>query len=245
MNTQIINSNSVYDNITKNKKVAVWGWWQGKNLGDMWILESIKRKFPGIIPITTEEEDFTKYDFLIVGGGGLLNGPKLRAPFDSKLPIKYGAFGLGGEFHIKDKETLKKFINLSVFFGIRDTRNLETYAVVNNRRMEISGDCTFMYPLKRMNPNKGIKMIKLIWRDPHGLLRWDKSKHHKEDGIILNKLFKGHLGDVPFNDNQECLKLYMNILKNRGTVIFDHYRVSNFTTNPMYSRFRSIDLIRM
>lgn len=243
MNPDKINPDNLFRNLSKSNKIAVWGWWQGRNLGDLWILETIKKKFPGIIPITTEEEDFSKYDFIIIGGGGLLNGPYLRKPFDSTIPTKYGAFGLGGEFEITDKEKLQKFINTSVFFGVRDKRNLETYKIPDNKKLEMSGDCTFMYQLKRVIPNKIIKNIKLIWRDPFGLLKWDTSKHHAKDGHILNKLFGDHLGPVPHNDNAKCLELYQSILKKYGIVGFDNYNVPKFAINDLYERFKNIDLV--
>ena len=75
-----------YVNATRGKNIAVWGWWGrndiAHNLGDVWILSCIKSKFPGIIPITTHEKNFSQYDFVIIGEGGLLNGPMLRSPFD-------------------------------------------------------------------------------------------------------------------------------------------------------------------
>lgn len=237
---------TTFEDITSKKKVAVWGWWQGKNLGDMWILECIKKKFPGIIPITTDVENFSEYDFLVIGGGGLLNGPKLRHPFnkhpfDAPQPngFKYGSFGLGGEFEIKDKEVLRKFINLSVFFGVRDERNLMTYDIEGNRRLELSGDCTFLFPLTRMHkPSLDIKNIKLIWRDPYGLMR-----RRGPDGEILNSLFANHLGPIPDNDNMRCLERYKSILSKHGRVLFDDYRTENFKFDEIYDKFRTTDLI--
>lgn len=220
---------SQYIKATKNKKIAVWGWFQGHNFGDLWILECMKLKFPNIIPITTNEEDFYKYDFVIIGGGGLLNGPMLRAPFDKPIGTKYGALGLGGEFEIKDKDNLKKLINLSVFFGVRDSRNLMTYQIKNNRRMELSSDCTFLYPLRRRKfQRSSIKNIKMIWRDPYGLMKWDKSKHHKEDGEILNKQFGNYLGKIPYNDGSKCIELYKKILSDYGNLSIDLYRNNVF-----------------
>ena len=235
-----------FESITFKKKVAVWGWWQGKNLGDMWILECIKKKFPGIIPITTDIEDFSDYDFLVIGGGGLLNGPTLRHPFnkhpfDAPQPngFKYGSFGLGGEFEIKDKDVLRKFINLSVFFGVRDERNLMTYNIEGNRRLELSGDCTFLYPLTKMHrPSLEIKNIKLIWRDPYGLMR-----RRDEEGEILNQLFGNHLGPIPFDDNIACLDMYKKLLSKYGNVLLDDYRSTHFSFDDIYDKFNTTDLI--
>jgi hypothetical protein len=236
---------SIYNfhNISRKFKIAVWGWTQGQNLGDDWISQSIQRRFPGIIPITTEIEDFSIYNFVIIGGGGLLNGPKLRSPFNKPLSVQYGSFGLGGEFEITEKDELKKLINLSKFFGVRDTRNLSTFNIEGNRRLEISGDCTFLYPLTRMTPNKKIIKIKIIWRDPYGLQKWHTSKHHTDDGEQLNTMFKEYIGPIPLDDNEKALGIYKDILRNYGTVIFDNYRVTQFKIDDLYDRFMQIDLV--
>jgi len=240
---------SRYIKAVKNKKVAIWGWFprnqkQSWNLGDSWILECMKMKFPNIIPITTNEEDFYKYDFVIIGGGGLLNGPMLRAPFDKPIGTKYGAMGIGGEFEIKDKSNLKKLINFSVFFGVRDSRNIMTYQIEGNRRLKLSGDCTFLYPLQRRKFQRPhIKNIKMIWRDPYGLMKWDRSKHHKEDGEILNKQFGDYLGKIPYNDSSKCLELYKNMLSEYGNLIIDLYRTRDFSFWEIYEKFKNTDLV--
>jgi hypothetical protein len=235
---------SQYIKFTKNKKIAVWGWWQGCNLGDLWLLECMKIKFPGIIPITTEEIDFVKYDFVISGPGGRISGPHLRKPFDKPIGTKYASIGIGGEFEIKDKTQLRKLINLSVFFGVRDGRNLQTYAIENNRRLELSGDCTFLYPLERKKFHRAhIRNISLIWRDPKGLLKWHLSKHHKEDGEELNKLFGEHLGPIPYNDSNKALNIYKNILSKHGKLKVDLYRSRNFSFWDIYERFQYTDLL--
>lgn len=230
-------------------KVAVWGWWQGRNLGDMWILYCIKKRFGNIfniIPINTSVEEYSSYDFLIIGGGGLFNGPLLRSPFDKPLNVKYGAFGLGGEFFIQDKVALRKFINLSKFFGVRDTRNMDTYAINDNRRMEISGDCSFLYPLKRIKTLTYPKNINImmIWRNPYGLMKWHTSKHHSVDGQNLNALFKEYLGPIPFNNNNKCKSLYTKICKVHGKVIQEDYTLhKQFTPNVVTNKFKHIHII--
>ena len=91
-----------YIRATKNKKIVCFMWTNSTNLGDLWLYECMKTKFPGIVSTTTEETDFSKYDFVILGPGGLLNGPMLRAPFDKPMGTKYGSISLGGEFEITD-----------------------------------------------------------------------------------------------------------------------------------------------
>ena len=53
------------------KKIAIWGWWQGNNLGDNWIKDVLNMIFPFAKFIDTRVTDFKEYDFVICGGGGL------------------------------------------------------------------------------------------------------------------------------------------------------------------------------
>ena len=231
----------------KNRKVAVWGWWQGRNLGDLWIMESIKQKFPAIIPINTSISNFDQYDFLIIGGGGLINGCKIIPPFNKPLTKPYGSFGLGGEFPIVD-DYLATFIGNSEFFGVRDTRNMSTFNTNDEDvpKLELSSDCTFLFPLNRtiLKPNKSIKNIRLIWRDPYRLLNYHNNPNYDhQDGLRLNEQFGNHLGKIPYDDNVKCLELYKNTLSKHGVVILDDYHVTTFKISDMYTRFKGTDLI--
>lgn len=230
--------------VDKRFKIALWGWWQGKNLGDLWIMESMKKRFSGVIPINTSKTQFNEYDFVIIGGGGLLNGPHLKHPFNKKLETNYGTFGIGGEFEIEQKDLLKKFINKSKFFGVRDRYNLNTYNINQESKLEISGDCTFLYPLKRNQRTNNYKInnIKLIWRDPYKLLRWNTIPGYGENGEKLNTMFKNHIG--PLNGtNEEIFNNYKKLLKNKGNVNIDVYSITKYTENIMLKRYKNIDLV--
>ena len=53
------------------KKLGIWGWWQGGNLGDNWIKKTLSSVFPEADFIDTRTTDFSGYSFVICGGGGL------------------------------------------------------------------------------------------------------------------------------------------------------------------------------
>ena len=54
-----------------NRKLYVWGWWQGNNLGDNWIKKTLGHHFPNAIFVDTSVQQFEKNSFVICGGGGL------------------------------------------------------------------------------------------------------------------------------------------------------------------------------
>lgn len=231
------------DNNDKNNKnkIAIWGWWQGYNLGDLWIKESILKEFPEAEPINTNNLNFEQYKYLLIGGGGLLNGPKLCYPFN-EIKTRYGTIGLGGEFEIEEKKELREFIEKSEFFGVRDNNNKKNFDE-NNEKIEISGDCSFLYPLRRIKQPKEIKNIKLIWRNPYGLLKWDCSNIYKNEGKKMNKMFEEHIGYIPNKNNEKCKLLYTKLLSKHGQVEQENYICRKFNFEMMYEMFENTNLV--
>ncbi len=223
-------------------KIAIWGFWNGKNLGDMWILENMKKRFNFLIPISINTTDFENYDFIIIGGGGLFNGPLLRKPFDT-IKGKYGCIGLGGEFPILEYNKLEQFISNSQFFGVRDSSDIFK-GMCANKKLEISADCTFLYPLKTvLFNNYTVNRIKLIWRDPNQLIRWEKLLTHKVDGAVLNSCFADYLGKIPFDDNFKCQQYYKKILSRYGDVDVDDFVSESITVDAVAQRFMNTNVV--
>jgi len=144
-----------------NKKIYIWGWWQGKNLGDNWILSTMKKIFGSdSAPLSTDILDFKTMgngDFIICGGGGLFVHDVIP-PWDKKVNIPYGVFGIGTEFGA-DKEKITDLYKNSHFFYVRD------YMTLNKFHMEdkslVIADVTFFDPLPISN---GGNNILFIWR---------------------------------------------------------------------------------
>ena len=233
-----------------NKNVGFWGYWYGKNFGDIWIKNSIDKKFSSefnlnFIMVTqndiNEMKNKYKLDYFVIGGGGLINGPLLRDPFNKKIPIKYSTIGLGGEIDILEKNKLSKFINNSDLFGVRDSYNLLNYS--NNA--QISGDCTFLYPLKvKEDINLDRMNIKIVWRDPHSLLKWDKSKFHMHDGLVLNDIFLDYIlgNSDTLLSNEIYLNKLNNLLKPFNTN-FNDLQIKEVNDEFIYEEFKDIDLV--
>jgi len=147
-------------------RLAIWGWWHGKNLGDNWIRQTMQKLFPAAEFINTYTTDFSPYDFVICGGGGLFvrNVPP---PWDGRLNCRFGVLGLGAEFPHSDNcaHNLEK---LSDFFYVRDTYTVNCMRLSEKNR---SYDITFANPLTPSTPkNSDMDRLLFIWREPGVLL---------------------------------------------------------------------------
>lgn len=149
------------------KRLAVWGWWQGKNLGDNWIKRTISKLFPEAEFINTGVMDFSAYDFVICGGGGLFIYDTLRPWFNYNQKTPYGILGLGAEFpHVTTKAY--ELSRNSKFFYVRDNYSLNCMKINDIDR---SYDITFASPLE-FTKDKTLNIDKLffVWRSGTDLL---------------------------------------------------------------------------
>ncbi len=185
------------------KRLAVWGWWQGHNLGDNWIKHILSKIFPEAEFIDTSVMNFDKYDFVICGGGGLFIRDVI-APWNNYLNnTPFGMFGLGAEFPHKSCTALE-LKDKAVFFFLRDNYSLECMKI---KDVDRSYDITFAYPMNRtnidgMNNNK----VCLIWRDGRDLYNQFPDFHDyidyedKYDEYI--KLLSCHFSQIKVDDFQ-------------------------------------------
>lgn len=144
------------------KRLAVWGWWQGHNLGDNWIKQTIAKLFPGASFINTQAWDFSGYNFVICGGGGLFIYDTIAPWTNYSQKTPYGMLGLGAEFPHKTDNAYKLSRN-AAFFYVRDRYSLDCMKILD---MERSYDITFALPLSFTEKDK-LNMNKLffVWRD--------------------------------------------------------------------------------
>lgn len=140
------------------KRVGIWGWWQGGNLGDNWILSSMQKMFGATtIAIDTSYCDFSGFDFVICGGGGLfVNG--VPPPWNNKINIPHGFLGIGTE-HGAPHDQIKQIMSSSDFFYVRDEMTLHKFGL--NDKSLVCCDVTFYDPLV---PKEGGNKILFIWR---------------------------------------------------------------------------------
>lgn len=159
--------NSLLGNPFVQKKLAIWGWWQGKNLGDNWIRNILSGFFPQADFIDTCVHDLGKYDFVICGGGGLFIR-NVIPPWDGEVKVPFGVLGLGAEFSHVDKSKAMKLAQKADFFYVRDQYSVTCMGVPQSTR---SYDITFARPLSE-DPNPDLNTVFFVWRDPVELLRY-------------------------------------------------------------------------
>lgn len=143
------------------KKIGVWGYWKENNLGDNWILATMFKIFgQDIVPVPLKITDFSGFDFMICGGGGLFSD-RIPPPWSNDtIYTPHGIFCIGTEFGV-NKEELQQLVSTSEFFYVRDQMTQDCF----DKQFDISvaGDVTFYDPIlpqKTLDSNN----IALIWR---------------------------------------------------------------------------------
>lgn len=186
------------------KRIGIWGWWQGNNLGDNWIKNTLKKIFPYAVFIDTTVLDFKDFDFIICGGGGLFIYDVI-SPWNTYIgEVPYGMLGLGAEFPHKSNISLE-LAGKAEFFLARDQYSLDCMHVSN---LERSYDITFASPLLWRNENEiDLSKLYFIWRDG------------KE--LTDNKQFKEYICYKNVKDDWECL-----LRNNFSEIIQDDFQTS-------------------
>lgn len=203
------------------KKLAIWGWWQGENFGDQWIKEIMSNIFPNAIFIDTTEVQLNKFDFVVGGGGGLfINGiPKSW----SRIKKPHGIIGIGAEFkHTSD--AAKKLASTSAFFFVRDIYSSECMGLKNYPR---SFDISFKSPLPIRDEIVSMENCLLIWRTPNeNMLRDEKFSLYqraKYDYYDWESIIKKRFKKVDIIDFSTYNKHVIEKLKNASFIISGRY----------------------
>lgn len=150
-----------------NNHLYIWGWWQGKNLGDNWIKKVLAQLFPTAQFIDTSVQKFKKNSFVICGGGGLFIYDVISPWSNIQKNVSYGMLGLGAEFPHETKNAIRVYKNAK-FYYVRDQHSLNCMYLSD---IEKSYDLTFALPLKwseRSETNS--RKLFFVWRDGHELL---------------------------------------------------------------------------
>lgn len=174
---------------TSIKKLAIWGWWQGNNLGDNWIKKCLAQTFPEAVFVNTEDFDIFKYKFVILGGGGLFDNDVINPWKNVPDKFNFGVLGLGSDFKHKSNSA-KSLYKKSKFFFIRDTYSLDC---MNISEVNRSYDLTFAYPLQWLE-EKDLNLDKLffVWRDTKV--------------FYSDKRYKNYVSYAKFKDNYNDFK---------------------------------------
>lgn len=206
-----------------NKKIAIWGWWQGNNLGDNWIKNTLKLFFPDADYLPTSVQDFTEYDFVICGGGGLFIYDVINPFKKVDIGVPYGIWGMGAEFEHSSNiavELEKK----AEFFLVRDQYSIDCMHLSKKSR---SYDLTFLNPLPFLAENDNdINNVFFVWRDGKELINNSKFAEYicykdveDEWNFYLNSEFKTIVCDDFQTEDGDIL----NRIKGCGFVVSGRY----------------------
>lgn len=188
----------------KKIKLGIWGWWQGHNLGDNWIKNTMKTAFPFAKFVPTNIRFFWNIDFMICGGGGLFIYDVIRPwnkPENIKIP--FGIMGMGAEFP-HTSSLAKKLDEKAEFFYVRDQYSIDCMGLGEKNK---SYDCTFIEPLK-WNERQDMNESKLffVWRDGYELLSNEQFNDYicYEEGVdeAWKSLIHSHFTEIVADDFQ-------------------------------------------
>lgn len=162
-----------YSLLKKQKsQLAIWGWWQGKNLGDNWIKESMSKHFSNATFIDTRNCRFQDFGFVICGGGGLFIRD-ITSQWKAKINVPFGVIGLGAEFE-HPNTCAQDLYQQAKFFFVRDKHSLRCMHLPPKC---LSYDITFASPLSTTSEKKDDSVL-FVWRDPSELLEFDDFREY-------------------------------------------------------------------
>lgn len=205
------------------KKLAVWGWWQGNNLGDNWIKKTIQGIFPYAEFIDTRQREFDGYDFVICGGGGLFIYDVIEPWKTYNQNIPFGMLGLGAEFpHISNFAA--EIAERAKFFLVRDQYSLDCMKI---RNKEKSFDITFFSPLQWVKrENLKIRKVFFVWRDGKELLKneqFEKYINFAEVREEWERIIEENFDEMVWDDFQTRENNIDERIDGKGFVISGRY----------------------
>ena len=201
-------------------KVAIWGWWQGRNLGDNWIKKTLREFFRGAIFINTTQRDFQKYTFVICGGGGLFIRDVI-APWNGPVQTPFGVLGLGAEFAHADTIACE-LSRKADFFYLRDEYSVACMKTAPQTR---SYDLTFAKPLSA-NKAPDLNRALFVWRDPGQLLAYPDFKNYigeVESYAAWREKLSGEFTQIDENDFNTGQCGIEKLISDSGFVISGRY----------------------
>lgn len=203
-----------------SKRLAIWGWWQGHNLGDKWIKRTLSGLFPEAAFIDTETKNYSNYGFVICGGGGLFAEGTIPPWTNYSQDIPYGMLGLGAEFPHKSDYAYKLSRNAE-FFYIRDQYSLDCMHISDVDR---SYDITFSSPLSfEENDKLNLNNVFFVWRDPSLLLKKPQFKKYirykNNNADVYRQIVSEEFDTVKTDDFQTDNSDIENRIRDCGFVI--------------------------
>lgn len=206
--------------IPSKDKLAIWGWWQGNNLGDNWIKQINKILFPKAVFIDTTYLDINNFGFVLIGGGGLFIH-NVISPWNDEIIVPFGAWGLGAEFpHISDRalELNKK----AEFFYTRDIQSYKLMGITNG---DYSCDITFTKPIEWNYMEKNINNVLFIWYDEDIRKSELYNRYTNNENFYLEclKILYQKFSSIEVNDFQTSDCCIEEIVRDCGFIISGKY----------------------
>ena len=205
-------------------KLAIWGWWQGENLGDQWIKKCMKRLFPYAVFIDTDEKRLNEAAFVICGGGGLWIDD-VHKTFKQNLKIPFGIIGLGAEFPYPD-DSAKTIKNNAEFFFVRDKYSLDCMHI---NAIAPSRDITFAFPLKwEEETDIDTNNLFFVWRDGKNFYEQKRDNFitygkYKDNYSEFVSIIEQNFKNIKYDDFQVYQDNIEERIKNAGFVISGRY----------------------
>ena len=205
------------------KKIAIWGWWQGRNLGDNWIKKTMQNLFPYASFIDTSVQDFSEFDFVICGGGGLYIYDVI-SPWNQNFgTIPFGAIGLGAEFE-HPSQTAQILSKNASFFLVRDIYSLKCMHLSEEHR---SYDITFAKPLNWTKIDElNLSKLLFVWRDGKELIsniNFRQYIKYEECYSEWKKIIVNNFSQIVYNDFQMFSDDIDAVIEDCGFVISGRY----------------------
>ncbi len=179
--------------------------------------------FPQAEFVDTRVGDFSNYDFVICGGGGLFIYDAIWPWINYSQKTPYGMLGLGAEFPHKTDQANQLSRNAEFFF-VRDQYSLDCMKISN---IERSYDLTFAAPLRFTDRNRlDMRRLFFVWRECNVLLRHEKFPEYicYEDNLDeYNRIITEEFENITADDFQTTGDDIENRIGGCGFVISGRY----------------------
>jgi polysaccharide pyruvyl transferase WcaK-like protein len=208
-------------------KIAILGWYYQNNAGDDRILECLKRKcdalgatevsvFIAWDELSSKIEEINTYDFLLVGGGGLIlrNTNRLVSLFE-KINIPWAFIGVSIDSVGEDNLKFITYIsNRAKFIVVRDQFSLDVFKSYRKDALFIAPDLTFLYPYKN-NASDEIKNSVAVslrpWR-PNLFKQYTKNYHRFNKLVHKVPVIAKFLGLWDINKFAKLVKKHTSVV---------------------------------
>lgn len=145
------------------KKIGIAGWWGGKNTGDEYIQQCLKKAFENDFKVQFIEVPFdinllniwkiNRLDFLIIGGGGLFTKSpphpfEIYNLWENRIKVAFGFLGIGvQEVNHNYQSVIRQLIEKSQFFVVRDSGSYDLLNSISKSSKIIKApDLSFLFP---------------------------------------------------------------------------------------------------